>query len=146
MNLRRIAAVIALVAATGFFGSVPARADLGTIRREAEHGDAQAQLHLGILYEFGYHLADHNVKAMVWYTLAAERGSKDAARRRALLATRLSASEKKTVAREVAAFDAKAPPALLPAAPGQGPAKAKGDQNDAHPAGSAPPVSTHSTQ
>ena len=146
MNLRRIAAVIALVAATGFFGSVPARADLGTIRREAEHGNAQAQLHLGILYEFGYHLADHNVKAVVWYTLAAERGSKDAARRRNLLVTRLSASEKKTVAREVAAFDARMPPALPPAALGRAAAKTKGSQNGAHSAGSAPPVPTHSTR
>ncbi|MHB8551581.1 MAG: hypothetical protein ACYDB8_11565 [Acidiferrobacterales bacterium] len=143
MNVRRIAAITALAAATGVFGTAPARADLGTIRREAEHGNAQAELRLGILYEFGYHLADHDVKAAVWYTLAAERGSKDAARRRDLLTTRLSSAERKAVAQEVATFDARTPPAPVPATPGPSPSKAKGGTDSIPSAESAPPASAH---
>ncbi len=130
MNLSRIAAVMVLVAALGVLGSIPARADLGTIRREAMRGDVQAQLHLGILYEFGVRLADHDVKAVVWYTLAAERGSKEAAHRRDLLSAHLNASEKTKVARAVAALDARMPPAS--AALANGPPK--GGSSDALPA------------
>ncbi len=107
MNLRQI--VAALILAVSVLGVAPAHADLDTIRQHAESGDAQAQLHLGILYEFGFHLADHDIKALTWYTLAADQGNKEAAKRRDLLATRLSAKEKDEVAREVANLKASMP-------------------------------------
>ncbi len=115
MNLRRKAVSILLAASVvGVCGIGSARADLATIRREAKHGNAQAQLHLGILYEFGRHLADHDVKAVVWYTLAAERGSKEAAHRLDLLKAHLTAAEKHEVAREVASLDAHMPAVPAP--------------------------------
>lgn len=106
MSFRRIVAVIGLLA-VAVFGTGSAQAGLATIRRQAEQGNARAQLHLGILYEFGRRLADHDTKAVVWYTLAAERGNKEAARRRDLLLPRLTAAERKEAATEVAARDAR---------------------------------------
>ncbi|MHB8453327.1 MAG: hypothetical protein ACYDDO_01260 [Acidiferrobacterales bacterium] len=138
MNLRRI--VAALILAVSVLGVTPAHADLDTIRQHAESGDAQAQLHLGILYEFGFHLADHDIKAMTWYTLAADQGNKEAARRRDLLAARLSAKEKDEVAREVAKLKASMPePAATSTAAATAP-KASGEPADGAGSGAATTV------
>lgn len=118
MNFRRIAAVIALMLAASVLGAAPARADLDTIRHDAEAGNAAAQYHLGILYEFGFNLADHDIQAMVWYTLAADHGNKQAIKRRDLLSARLTPAQKEEVARELAAEKARmsAAPAASPPA------------------------------
>jgi len=138
MNLRRIAAVAALILGVCVLGATPARADLGGIRQNAENGDAGAQLHLGILYEFGYHLADHDIQALVWYTLAADQGSQEAAKRRDLLARRLTAKDREEVARQVAELKAKMPPAssAVPAA-----AKPATEPSDAAASGAPAPAS-----
>ena len=117
MKFRRIAAVTALFLAVSVLGAGPARADLDSIRQAAVAGNAQAQYHLGILYEFGFHLADHDVEEVVWYSLAADQGNKDAAKRRDLLAARLTAAQKDQVAHEIAALKAQmssAPPTPAP--------------------------------
>ena len=139
MNLRRIAAFLALAAVVGVFSTGSAQADLATIHREARQGDAQAQLHLGILYEFGYHMAGHDIKAVVWYTLAAERGSIEAARRRDLLAAHLSPAENREVAHDVALLDAKMPHAPASVAPArQSGAAGSSDAGSTAPAATQP--------
>lgn len=63
------------------------------LRRDAESGDAEAQLELGVLYEYGYRLPKNEVPALAWYTLAAEQGHPKAAARRDSLRARLQPAE-----------------------------------------------------
>jgi hypothetical protein len=75
---------------------VPAASYAGVdeIRQNALKGDTSAQYEMGILYEFGFNLAEHETEALAWYSVAAERGSEPAARRRDLLNARLSAAQR----------------------------------------------------
>jgi chromosome segregation ATPase len=49
--------------------------DLATLRGNAERGDALAQYNLGIAYAEGRQMPSNPVEALVWLTLAAERGT-----------------------------------------------------------------------
>jgi TPR repeat protein len=66
---------------------------LDQMRQAAEQGKAEAQLEMGILYEFGYNFPKHNVSAMAWYLRAAEQGLAKAAERRDQLKSHLTAEE-----------------------------------------------------
>ncbi len=66
---------------------------LDQMRQAAEQGKAEAQLEMGILYEFGYNFPKHNVSAMAWYLRAAEQGLVKAIERRDQLKSRLTAEE-----------------------------------------------------
>lgn len=55
---------------------------LEQMRFAAERGNADAQLEMGILYEFGYHMPKNHVTALAWYLRAAEQGNALAAKRR----------------------------------------------------------------
>ena len=55
----------------------------------AQRGDVEAQLELGILYEFGYGMANNQIAALAWYTLAAQQGNPKAAARRDILKARM---------------------------------------------------------
>lgn len=55
---------------------------LEQMRVAAEQGSADAQLEIGILYEFGYNMPKNNVTALAWYLRAAEQGNTLAAKRR----------------------------------------------------------------
>ncbi len=54
------------------------REDYATAYREflplAEQGNAEAQLYLGFMYDFGYCLPQDYAEAAKWYRLAVERG------------------------------------------------------------------------
>ncbi len=63
------------------------------LRRAAEAGDAEAQLELGVLYEYGFGLPKNEVPALAWYALAAEQGHAKAAARRDTLRARLQPAE-----------------------------------------------------
>lgn len=89
MKMNRLIFVLALSLAL----PVTAHAGLEDIRHNAEKGHTAAQYELGILYEFGFKLPDHETEALAWYSIAAERGSAPAAERRDLLKARLSASQ-----------------------------------------------------
>ena len=111
------------------------------IRNDALKGDRAAQYEMGILYEFGFHLADHETEALAWYTVAAERGSGPAARRRDLLSARLSTAQRAMaeVRRREIITGMPAAPAVEPAAPAT---EAAPPPVSAPPAGSAPPPKT----
>jgi TPR repeat protein len=66
---------------------------LDQMRQAAEQGKAEAQLEMGILYEFGYNFPKHNVNAMAWYLCAAEQGLAKAIERRDQLKSQLTAEE-----------------------------------------------------
>jgi TPR repeat protein len=63
------------------------------IRQAAESGNAEAQLEMGILYEFGFHMEGNDVPALAWYMLAAKQGNQKAIQRRDLLMTRMSQAQ-----------------------------------------------------
>ncbi|MCR4345714.1 MAG: SEL1-like repeat protein [Sulfuricaulis sp.] len=48
----------------------------------AERGNADAQLEMGILYEFGYNMPKNHATALAWYLRAADQGNVLAAKRR----------------------------------------------------------------
>lgn len=66
---------------------------LTDITAAAQRGDAEAQHELGILYEFGYRMANNQIAALAWYTLAAQQGHAKAAARRDILKARMPQSD-----------------------------------------------------
>lgn len=65
----------------------------------AQNGDVQAQLEMGVLYEYGFPAAQSNVTALAWYLLAAEAGDTNATKRRNRLVSKM-AGEKIEQARQ----------------------------------------------
>lgn len=104
-RLRRVLAIAVL----GGWLPTAALADAEDIRRNALAGSVDAQLEMGILYEFGFHMPDNEIEALAWYLLAAENGSKRAGERRDLLVGRLTESQRNDAMRRRANLNA-APP------------------------------------
>lgn len=90
MRVTRLAVVLAL----GLLAPLTSHAGAEDIRRDALQGSSAAQYEMGILYEFGFHLAEHEIEALAWYSVAAERGNQPAAQRRDLLNARLSSVQR----------------------------------------------------
>ncbi len=88
-------------------------AGLEQLRQAAEAGKIDAQLELGILYEYGFRKPDHLVPALSWYLRAAESGDADAARRRDALMAKLKPAEVEEAKRLA---QASPPPAAMPKA------------------------------
>jgi hypothetical protein len=59
----------------------------------AQNGDVQAQLEMGVLYEYGFPAAQSNVTALAWYLLAAEAGDTNAIKRRDRLSSKMTGEE-----------------------------------------------------
>lgn len=70
-----------------------APAGLEQLRKQAESGDAEAMLELGILYEFGFRMADHKAPALAWYRLAAESGNAKAGARQDALRSKMAGKD-----------------------------------------------------
>ena len=87
---------LVVVLALGLLVPLTSSASADDIRRDALKGDTASQYEMGILYEFGFHLAEHETEALTWYSVAADRGSEPAARRRDLLNARLSTAQRDT--------------------------------------------------
>ena len=85
---------ILLSALVGLLLTVPAWAQDTSrpeaIRQAAESGNAEAQLEMGILYEFGFYMQGNDVPALAWYMLAAKQGNEKAIKRRDLLMSRMT--------------------------------------------------------
>jgi len=83
MRLRTL--LLTAVAALWLPLSSQAASGLADITDAAQRGDVEAQHELGILYEFGYGMANNRIAALAWYSVAAQRGHASAAARHDLL-------------------------------------------------------------
>lgn len=68
-------------------------ASLEETRKAAVQGNAEAQLDLGILYEFGYNMPKNDVNALAWYLRSAEQGNALAVNRRDLLKSHMKSED-----------------------------------------------------
>ena len=68
-------------------------ASLEQMRQSAEQGNADAQLEMGILYEFGYHMPKNNVTALAWYQRSAAQGNALAVKRSDQLKSHMTPDE-----------------------------------------------------
>lgn len=108
-------------------------ASLEQMREAAAKGNADAQLEMGILYEFGYNMPKNSVTALAWYLRAAEQGNVLAAKRRDQIQSGMKPEEieaARKLSEELAVQKAPAPavtpapeatPAPAPEAPLAGP-------------------------
>ncbi len=113
-----IAAVLlgALIAMPAFAAAPPASPD--AVRKAAEAGNAEAQLNLGILYEYGFRLKGNKVEALAWYMAAADQGLEMAAKHRDKLMHELTPAQVEQ-ARQKSKKIARAPMHPQPAPPVQ---------------------------
>ena len=87
---------------------------LEKMRQVAEQGSADAQLEMGILYEFGFNMPKNSVTALAWYLRAVEQGSALAARRRDQIMTGMKPEEIEAAQKLSQELAAQAPPATAP--------------------------------
>lgn len=85
--------MISVLMLAAFFAMGTAHADLDRIKAAAEQGDVNAQLELGILYEYGFNYQDNQAHALAWYTHAANQGNAKAAGRRDILRAKMTQKE-----------------------------------------------------
>lgn len=91
--MRKAAAVfIFSLFATGL-SSAADDASLEKMRQTAEQGYVDAQLEMGILYEFGFNMPKNNVTALAWYLRAAQNGNTLAVKRRDVLKAQMTSDE-----------------------------------------------------
>jgi hypothetical protein len=83
------------------------------VRQAAEAGDANAQLNLGILYEYGFHMKGNKVEALAWYIAAADQGLPKAVQYRDKLMKELTSAQVEQ-AREKAKTIPRAPKSTAP--------------------------------
>ena len=79
------------------------------ILRAARGGDPEAQIEMGILYEYGFSMKDNKISALAWYMKAADLGNSRATVYRDRLMEKLTSAEVDR-AKDLAAT-------LVPAAP-----------------------------
>lgn len=95
--MKRLIAMIALSFwLSGFAGSLAQAADPilpAEILRDARAGNVDAQLEMGILYEYGFRMQGNRVVALAWYQLAAAKGDVRAVRYRDRLTSKLSTAQ-----------------------------------------------------
>lgn len=92
-----------------------AHADLDGIRRIAEAGDREAQLQLGILFQYGFNYKDNEIPALTWYSLSANQGNVRAQKLRDVLKAKMTEKEVQEAMEQVASFKPKGtPPAAAP--------------------------------
>jgi hypothetical protein len=111
---KQMASILMLVA---FLATGTAHADLDRIKAAAEQGDVNAQLELGILYEYGFNYQDNQAHALAWYTHAANQGNAKAAGLRDALRAKMTQKE----VDEAQTLIAQHKPKSAPAAPAPAP-------------------------
>ena len=105
-----------LLAAVLLFSAGVARADLDQIRAAAEAGDANAQLELGILFNYGFNYKDNEIPALTWYMLSANQGNARAAGLRDKLMSKMSQQEIEEAIQQVTQFRPSGPAPAKPKA------------------------------
>ena len=133
--------ILGLVAAllTAFLWSSAAHADLDDIRRAAEAGDTEAQLELGVLFQYGFNYKDNEIPALTWYMLSANQGSAKAVKLRDALKAKMSEKEVQEAMEQVAQYKPSGKPVAAPAAPATAPAPEAPVEFSAPPEGEAKP-------
>lgn len=91
--MRKAAAVFILCLFATGLSSAADDASLEKMRLTAEQGNVDAQLEMGILYEFGFNMPKNNVTALAWYLRAADNGNALAIKRRDVLKTHMTPDE-----------------------------------------------------
>ena len=91
--MRKAAAVFILCLFVTGLSSAADDASLEKMRLTAEQGNVDAQLEMGILYEFGFNMPKNNVTALAWYLRAADNGNALAVKRRDVLKTHMTPDE-----------------------------------------------------
>jgi len=91
--MKRAIAVFILCLVVPVMAGAQDLASLEHMRQVAEQGDAEAQLEMGILYEFGFNMPKNNVTALAWYLRAAEQGNELAVKRRDQLKSQMNPDE-----------------------------------------------------
>lgn len=100
---------------TAFLWSSAAHADLDDIRRAAEAGDTEAQLELGILFQYGFNYKDNEIPALTWYMLSANQGSAKAVKLRDALKAKMTEKEVQEAMEQVAQYKPSGKPVVTPA-------------------------------
>jgi len=111
--MTKFARILAILLAALLWQSA-ARADLDDIRRAAEAGNAESQLELGILFQYGFNYKDNQIPALTWYILSANQGNAKAAKLRDALKAKMTEQDAGEAADQAAKFK---PTAAAPAAP-----------------------------
>jgi hypothetical protein len=101
--MRKFARILAILLAALLWQSA-ARADLDDIRRAAEAGNADAQLELGILFQYGFNFKDNEIPALTWYILSANQGNAKAAKLRDALKAKMTEKDAQEAAEQAASF------------------------------------------
>lgn len=91
--MKKAVAVLILGLIAPLLASAQDLASLEQMRQAAQKGSADAQIEMGILYEFGYNMPKNDVNALAWYQLAAEQGNPLAVKRRDTLKARMKPDE-----------------------------------------------------
>lgn len=91
--MRKAVAVLILGLIVPVLAGAQELASLEQKRQTAEQGNADAQMDMGILYEFGYHMPKNDINALAWYMRAADQGNELAAKRRDLLQSHMKPDE-----------------------------------------------------
>jgi TPR repeat protein len=86
-------------------------ASLEQMRQAAEQGNADAQIEMGILYEFGFNMPKNSVTALAWYLRAVEQGNALAARRRDQIVSGMNPEEIEAAQKLSQELAARTPPA-----------------------------------
>ncbi|MDH5648265.1 MAG: hypothetical protein OEY67_01310 [Gammaproteobacteria bacterium] len=63
------------------------------VLKAAKLGNPEAQLEMGILFEFGFYMKDNKAPALAWYILSANQGNIQAAQRRDILQAKMTPAE-----------------------------------------------------
>lgn len=119
-----------------------AAAGLDEVRAAAESGDAEKQLELGELYEFGFGMPGNLVPALVWYTASAEQGNPNAQARRDLVKARMTPqqiAEAERQSRSIAKKAASTTTDSHPAGTREAPAPVSAQRAN-HPSAAQPPA------
>jgi hypothetical protein len=121
-----------------------AHADLDDIRRAAESGNAESQLELGILFQYGFNYPDNEIPALTWYTLSANQGNAKAARLRDVLMSKMSSKDVEEAMDQVKRYTPTgappAPAATEPAPPSEPAVPSAGAVVEPLPAPAEPPA------
>lgn len=112
---------------------------LEKMRQTAAQGSADAQLEMGILYEFGYNMPKNNVTALAWYLRAVEQGNALAAKRRDQIMAGMKPEEIEAARKLSQELAASAPAATAPS-PVAEPAPAPAPSEPAPPAAEPAPA------